>query len=674
MASATLAPVRRPRRAAVLLAVLIPLAAGLAACDLPPGFSDEVVFSGLDLPTAVDLSPDGRVFVAEKRGTVRVFDGVGDPSPTLVADLRTQVYSSWDRGLLGLALHPAFPATPWLYVAYTLDAAPGGSVPRWGQGTDVDPCPSPPGATEDGCVVGGRVSRLTIGSGGTMTGSEVVLVEDWCQQYPSHSMGDLEFGPDGALYVSAGEGASFNWADYGQTGIPRNPCGDPGQQPNGQMSPPAAEGGALRSQDLLTSGDPTGLGGTVIRIDPATGAALPSNPLAGSSDPGARRIVAFGLRNPFRFAVRPGTTELWIGDVGWNAWEEVDVTVGADATVDNFGWPCLEGGEPTDGYAWLGLRMCDDLLAAGTAKGPVFRYRRGQPVAGDTCPTDRGSSISGMAFVEAGGPYPAFYDDALFFADATRGCIFVMRPGPDGRPDPAKVSRFARVGSPVDLAIGPGGELWYVDLYQGAVRRIGYTPQNTPPQAAFSVDPASGSPPLTVTFDGRASSDPDAGDTLTYAWDLDGDGAHDDGSGPVVSTTYTTVGTRTVRLRVTDAAGASDTAEQLVRVGTVEPVVTIHTPTAGTPAVIGSTLAFSGGATVDGTALPPSALSWTLDLLHCPVSGCHRHPDVFRLDGAASGSVVVPDHELPAQVELRLTASWLGDVVVATRVLDLQPA
>lgn len=175
-------------------------------------------------------------------------------------------------------------------------------------------------------------------------------------------------------------------------------------------------------------------------------------------------------------------------------------------------------------------------------------------------------------------------------------------------------------------------------------------------------------------LDGRASSDPDAGDTLTYAWDLDGDSAYDDGSAAVVGTTYATVGTRTVGLRVTDGAGAIDTAEQLVRVGTVEPVATIHTPTAGTPAIIGSTLAFSGGATVDGTALPPSALSWSLDLLHCPASGCHRHPDVFRLDGAASGSLVVPDHELPSQVELRLTVSWLGDEVVATRAFDLQRA
>ena len=60
-----------------------------------------------------------------------------------------------------------------------------------------------------------------------MTGAEQVLVEDWCQQYPSHSVGTVEFGRDGALYASGGDGASFNWADFGQDGSPLNPCGDP---------------------------------------------------------------------------------------------------------------------------------------------------------------------------------------------------------------------------------------------------------------------------------------------------------------------------------------------------------------------------------------------------------------------------------------------------------------
>ena len=77
-----------------------------------------------------------------------------------------------------------------------------------------------------------------------------MLIEDWCQQFPSHSIGDLEFGADGALYASGGEGASFDYADYGQSGNPRNPCGDPPGGSGGTQTPPTAEGGALRAQDL----------------------------------------------------------------------------------------------------------------------------------------------------------------------------------------------------------------------------------------------------------------------------------------------------------------------------------------------------------------------------------------------------------------------------------------
>jgi glucose/arabinose dehydrogenase len=102
-----------------------------------------VVFSGLNRPTAIEFSPDGRVFVAEKRGVVKVFDNLADHTPTVLADLRTQVHNFWDRGLLGLALHPDFPANPSVYVLYSRDAEPGGSAPRWGRpGIDADPCPT----------------------------------------------------------------------------------------------------------------------------------------------------------------------------------------------------------------------------------------------------------------------------------------------------------------------------------------------------------------------------------------------------------------------------------------------------------------------------------------------------------------------------------------------------
>src|SRR5688572_17085376 len=180
------------------------------AATLPPGFQESIVFSGLTQPTAVRFAPDGRVFVAEKRGVVKVFDSLADPTPDVFADLNVNVHNFWDRGLLGLALDPSFPAEPYVYVMYTYDHVLGSAAaaPRWGTpGVYSDACPSPPGATADGCVVSGRLSRLQA-SGNTMVGPEQVLIEDWCQQYPSHSVGSVEFGADGALYASAGDGAS----------------------------------------------------------------------------------------------------------------------------------------------------------------------------------------------------------------------------------------------------------------------------------------------------------------------------------------------------------------------------------------------------------------------------------------------------------------------------------
>ena len=316
------------RRRSVLVAVLVPQS-GLGpavASTLPTGFRDSVVLSGLVNPTVLQFAPDGRIFVGQKNGVIKVFQSLTDTSPVTVADLSTKVDDYWDRGLLGMALPPNFPTDPYVYVLYAYDAPIGGTAPTWNDG-----CPTPPGPTTDGCLVSGRVSRLQI-SGNVMTGSEQVLVNDWCQQFPSHSIGTLLFGRDGYLYVTGGDGASFNNVDYGQYGATyagdqANPCGDPPGAVGTALSPPGAEGGALRSQSVRRTDGPATLDGTVLRIDPATGAGVPGNPFFSSSDANARRIVAYGLRNPFRITQRPGTDELWIGDVGWNTWEEINRVV-----------------------------------------------------------------------------------------------------------------------------------------------------------------------------------------------------------------------------------------------------------------------------------------------------------------------------------------------------------
>ena len=789
-------------------------AAEVAKAAPLPGFTESVVFSGVTNPTNIEFASDGRVFVAEKSGVIKVYDSVTDSTPTIFSTLTTNVHNFWDRGMLGLALdpsltNPALPLRPWVYVLYTYDHILGSAAPapRWG-----DACATPPGPTTDGCVVSGRLSRFTV-SGTTISGPEQVLIEDWCQQFPSHSVGALGFGPDGALYISAGDGASFNATDYGQFGgtvgtpppTAKNPCGDP---PNNSMTPPTAEGGALRSQDLRTDGPPTGnayaatvladgpvaywrlgessgttaadaagsntgtygggftlgqagalsgdpntavrlngssgavnvpdanaldrgngpltyelwakradsgtyyqmlysklsqgnvyflnnklvfdddnntivtesgttsdtnwhhfvitrsgtgagqtkvykdgvnvttevnpnlnlssnstsarigaydpafglhfngtldevavyptalsaaqvqahyaaatsasgtsdpvtLDGAILRVDPVTGLAFAGNPFASSSDLNKRRIIAYGLRNPFRFELRPGTNELWLGDVGWNNWEEINRVANiGDATVENFGWPCYEGAGRLSNYDSVNLAICENLYAAGTGAvtAPVYSYlHTGNVVAGETCPTG-GSAIAGMAFYpETGGNFPVQYRGGLFFADHNRSCIWWMQKGANGQPDPATRAVFlAPAANPVDLEIGLDGALYYADFDGNTIRKVAFTSGNQPPTAVIQANPTSGPVPLTVNFSGTSSSDPEGG-TLAYAWDLDGDGAYDDSTSPTPARTYSSAGNVTVGLRVTDPGTLSDTESVSILVGAT-----------GYPGVVGS--------------------------------------------------------------------------------------
>jgi glucose/arabinose dehydrogenase len=174
-------------------AVSAPLAA--TSETLPAKFQDTAVLGGLDRPTVVRFSSDGRAFVAQKNGEILVFDSLADKTPTLFADLRPEVDDYWDRGLLGLALDPDFPQRPYVYALFTYDAPIGGTAPVFN-----DACSDPNGA---GCVVSGRLVRLTA-SGDTATSEQTLISDQWCQQYPSHSVGTLEFGPDGELMSAPG--------------------------------------------------------------------------------------------------------------------------------------------------------------------------------------------------------------------------------------------------------------------------------------------------------------------------------------------------------------------------------------------------------------------------------------------------------------------------------------
>ena len=678
--------------ALIACAASLCLVSPAAATTLPPGFQESVAFSGLNTPTAIEFAANGRVFVAEKSGIVKTYENAADTTATQVADLRTQVHNYWDRGLLGLAVDPNYPAEPYVYVFYAYDAPPGGTAPTWGiAGQTSDGCPDPPegpGGNEDGCVVSGRISRLQV-AGEVASGPEQVLVPVvGCFQYPSHIGGGLDFGADGNLYYSGGDGAAWHFTDYGQEGQPPNPCGDPPGGIGGAMAPPTAEGGRLRSQDVRTSGDPTGLNGALIRIDPDSGAAAPGNPNFSSPDPNTRRIVGYGLRNSFRMAIRPGTNDVYMGEPGGqgvSGWEEINRVADPLATpVRNFGWPCYEGGfengasvnKKYSAYDQLDLDLCETLYAGGTAQPPFWAYKHSVPVVnGETCPNTSHAS-SGLAFAPASGNFPASYAGAFFFADYARDCIWVMQAGPGGVPNPATVANFAQGSSaPVDLEFGPTGELYYADIIGDSIKRINFTAAgNQPPTALATANPQGGDVPLTVLFDGTGSTDPDAGDTLTYKWDLDGDGQLDDSTAAEPSFEYTVAGVYTVTLEVTDPDGASDTDTVTINAGSGPPTASIDTPSAGTTWRVGQTISFTGSGTdpEDGT-LGAAALDWSLILHHCSTpTECHEHA-IQDYENTAGGSFAAPDHEYPSYLELRLTATDSdGNTDLKTLQLDPQ--
>jgi glucose/arabinose dehydrogenase len=448
-----------------------------AAATVPAGFRNVSAIGGLSEPVSVAFAPDGTAFVALKTGVVKSFDPLtasqaweGAATATDFADLSTATYNFDDLGMTGIAVDPQFPARPYVYVNYTYNRDPRDNppvVPKWVRpGEQYDACPTPasldPVAT--GCPVMARISRLTAVRGSLgwqlQPGSELPLVTAGCFQFGSHGSGDVAFGPDGRLYASAGDGASFRGTDYGQA---NNPCGDP----TGGAGINDNEGGSLRAQDQRTGGDPLGVGGTIFRLDPD--AAL--NPAVDDPD---GWLVAMGQRNPWRLNFRQGKEQLWSVDVGSSNWEEINYLVDAPSTgFINRGWPCYEGttGQSLRNAAWdaLDMNICEGLYAAGVGavQAPVFAYRTrtgATPLTpGENCPVSS-SSMSGVAFSALGSSWPAGYQDRLFFSDFLRGCIWTLGKTAAGQPDPASVTPFVQgAGAVVDLTTGPGGDLYYVD-------------------------------------------------------------------------------------------------------------------------------------------------------------------------------------------------------------------
>jgi glucose/arabinose dehydrogenase len=687
LASGLVAVAASPAPAAPAAPAVVALHDGDAAM-LPTGFTDKVAIGNLSEPTAVAFAPDGTAFIGLKTGVIKSFDynaGNATYEPfgqeTNFADLATTVHNYWDRGLTGVAVDPQFPTRPYIYVNYTYNRDPRDNppdVPKWSTnpGQQYDDCPTPAASpSSTGCLTMVRVSRLTaqLGpQGWVMTGPEKELVAGACFQFGSHASGGLRIGPDGMLYASVGDGASFDFEDHGQV---NNPC--PGD--------PADEGGSLRSQDLRTTGDALGIGGSIIRVNPDTGAAYD-----GSND-NAKRIVAYGQRNPWRLTFRPGTTQMWSADVGGSAWEEINQvqvpsSASAPTTPVNRGWPCYEG-TPTGsvrnaGWDALDLPICETLYAAGPGAvvPPYFGYQTRGPLLtpGEHCESST-SSVSGVAFAPTSSNWPAGYQDSLFFSDYARSCVWRLGKKPNGEPDPSTVIPFVQAAStPVELVAGPGGDLFYVDYGldasgvpepgAGGIHRIRY--QDPAPVAAIAANRISGPLSAPYSFSAAGSTDPN-GLALSYQWDLNGDGQYDDATGPSASRTYGAPVNVTVGVRVENTGGQASTASITIYPGNDPPTITALSPTSSLRWRVGQVVPFSARASdpQDGV-LGASAFDWSVSIRHCP-DVCHTHP-LEQFPDEPAGSFRTPDHEFPSHLLLTLSLTDSRGMPVR-RTLRLDP-
>ncbi len=427
--------------------------------------------SGLSQPTTLDWTPDGQyMLVAQKSGEVRVVDENGNLRANPLVDLSGEVNDTRDRGLLGMAIHPEFPSQPYVYLLYTYDppetvgrtglggpdgqgnrpsrmvrltvnpntmvADPTSKVIMAGSNSTWEYTNAPTGnSTGDTSIrpsgiVGGditapasQIDRGTQDNDPDRAGLQNGNIRDYlATDSESHSIGDLEFGADGFLYLSNGDGTSYNFPD------PRT----------------------VRVQDI------NNLSGKLLRIDPITGEGVSSNPFYdGDGDSNASKVFYSGLRNPFRFTFDPLSDLPVIGDVGWTSWEEINTGVAGS----NFGWPYLEGPNPTGEYNTLPQAV--SFYGNGNRNNP-----------GDTAALfpllsrSHGAPDNANAIVV--GDY--YNSNTLMFGDVNSGTLYAATL--DSNREVSNVQVFDSDNRyVVDMKMGPDGKLYGVNLVSGNILR-----------------------------------------------------------------------------------------------------------------------------------------------------------------------------------------------------------
>ncbi|MCB0548307.1 MAG: PQQ-dependent sugar dehydrogenase [Phaeodactylibacter sp.] len=326
----------------LLTGLIIAFFTGLSAQNLPDEFYDEKYLGPFEFPTGITFDQNGRMFIWEKSGVVYIADTTGALFPEPLIDISEEVANWKDHGLLGFALDPDFLYNGYFYLLYALDLH---YYDHYGT-----PAYHPDSSALFQPTIG-RVTRYKADPlsnfSRALPNSRKVLLGETLENgipllYEFHGLGALAVGEDGTLLISCGDATS-------------NAGGDMGGDSLGTMVSAALARGIITPDQDVGSYRAQYLGnynGKILRIDPNTGDGLPSNPFFDPEAPRspASRIWAYGLRNPYRFTLRPGSGShfpedgrpgvLYVGDVGNGSWEELDIV---EFGGQNFGWPILEG-------------------------------------------------------------------------------------------------------------------------------------------------------------------------------------------------------------------------------------------------------------------------------------------------------------------------------------------
>jgi glucose/arabinose dehydrogenase len=567
------------------------------------GFEDTLVAS-LNAPMDIAWTPDGRILVPTKGGQLRVLVSETLQS-TPAIDLGSIMCTNGERAMGGVAVHPNFASNHYVYLYYTFNK----------NGTCNE-------NEIDGPV--NRLSRFVLSDTNIIDpATELVLFDTPPLFRDHHNSGDIEFGNDGLLYVTVGDGGTrrFGWP-----------------QDTGRLLGKIVR---LTDDGGIPSGNPhTGSDSARCNVDGVPPAGSP----AGTK---CQEVFSQGLRNPFRFAFDPNTsaTRFFINDVGQSAWEEI--SEGPIAGAD-YGWPVREGPclfETTD-------------CTASSYTDPVHWYGHGT----------FGGAATGGAFVP-NGVWPAEWDGKYLYADYVFGKIYsIASGGTECRTCTPPTSSMIQADfwdaeQVVEMAFGPYGStqaLYYITRSNDAIRRISYTgAANRAPTAVALATPTAGALPLDVQFDGSTSSDPDL-ETLTYEWDFESDGTVDSTLESPLHT-YTTAGPFVAELTVTDAAGAQGVDTMSIDPGNFAPVPTMTVPAVAATFAVGDTIVLTGSATdIEDGALADSSLTWEVRQHHA----AHWHPLMDPTPGN-NIPIVAPEPEnllssTNSYIEVLLTATDSG--------------